>query len=346
MVSVVTAVYNGQRYVGRAIASVLGQTYGDFELIAVDDCSNDRTTDILDSVSDPRITVLRTAGRRGPGAARNLAFSHARGKYVALLDADDIAFPRRLEMQVRQLESRPELVAVSSPTVTIDEWGHRRGYTHKPCGSLAVRWFMIFYPSLAHPSAMIARRALSDRPAYETDITPAEDYELFVRLLACGEADNVPYPLVYYRRHDEQLTRTRRERQLECHDKVARAALAQELPGFAMAGDRFRAVWRHLAGLGAEGDPAELAGTYLDMLEAFSEIHAGDPRLPAVRRLAITEIARRSLRSMHGRQRLHLARRLVAKHRSAPVSVPLAMGEVLARRVRWVAAPMRFPAKS
>lgn len=106
-VSVVLPVYNRASLVGRAIASVLGQTFSDLELVVVDDCSTDDTPAVLESFChDPRVVVVRGEHNLGPAGARNHGIQHAAGRYVAFQDSDDRWLPEKLELQVRALEEK------------------------------------------------------------------------------------------------------------------------------------------------------------------------------------------------------------------------------------------------
>lgn len=101
LVSVIMPAYNAEKYIGDAIESVLGQTYPHFELIIVDDASQDRTVEVVRSFADERIKLIRHKTNRGPGAARNTAIDAARGKWMAVIDADDQWLPQRLERLVQ-----------------------------------------------------------------------------------------------------------------------------------------------------------------------------------------------------------------------------------------------------
>src|SRR5207247_1915670 len=103
LVSVLLAVHDDARFLREAIDSVLGQTLDDLELIVVDDHSTDETPELLAAVVDPRLRVLRNDAQSGLAASLNLGLGHASGKYVARLDADDVALPERLERQLERL---------------------------------------------------------------------------------------------------------------------------------------------------------------------------------------------------------------------------------------------------
>jgi teichuronic acid biosynthesis glycosyltransferase TuaG len=109
LVSVLTTTYNGERFVGEAIESVLSQTYGEVEEIVVDDASEDGTREIIREYArrDERVRVLEFDERRGPTRRRNDALAAARGSYLAWLDHDDLFLPRKLELQVAALEGDP-----------------------------------------------------------------------------------------------------------------------------------------------------------------------------------------------------------------------------------------------
>jgi GT2 family glycosyltransferase len=111
-VSVIIPLYNKEKYIARAINSVLNQTHKNFEVIIVDDGSTDQGPYIVSSIQDPRVTLLRQKNR-GPGAARNLGIKMSRGHLVAFLDADDEWLPDYLNIAVDILEHREDLAAVS-----------------------------------------------------------------------------------------------------------------------------------------------------------------------------------------------------------------------------------------
>ena len=123
-------VYNGERFLRSAISSVLAQTYDDWELIVVDDGSNDSTPDILMSYSDSRIKVLRHEQNRKVAACCNRAMSVASGRYIARLDADDACLPTRLAEQVSYMEANPDAALVGSAAYEINEEGVRTGFHH------------------------------------------------------------------------------------------------------------------------------------------------------------------------------------------------------------------------
>jgi glycosyltransferase involved in cell wall biosynthesis len=106
-ISVITAVYNGSKYLAQTIDSVLAQSFRDFEYILVDDGSTDSSREIIAGYKDPRIRLISHEQNRGLVAARNTAFAHACGELIALTDQDDISKPERFERQVAFLDAHP-----------------------------------------------------------------------------------------------------------------------------------------------------------------------------------------------------------------------------------------------
>src|SRR4029450_2227291 len=112
LVSVLVAVHDGARHLEPAITSVLRQTVHDLELVVVDDASSDETPASLRGVRDPRLIVVRNDERLGLAGALNVGLDRCRGRYVARMDGDDIAFPEWLERQLRELHDQPQLAMV------------------------------------------------------------------------------------------------------------------------------------------------------------------------------------------------------------------------------------------
>src|ERR1039457_4802694 len=122
-VSVVMGAYNGERFIRTAIESILNQTFRDFELIVIDDCSTDSTPQILREFNDDKLRVVRNERNLGIAETLNNGIAVARGEYVALQDHDDISLPARLECQVAFLDRNTQVGMVGSGCSVIDEVG-------------------------------------------------------------------------------------------------------------------------------------------------------------------------------------------------------------------------------
>lgn len=199
-VSVCLRVFNGERFLAPAISSILGQSFRNFELVIVDDGSTDDTPDIIKTFADPRIVVVRQRNR-GLTRATQRAVDEARGTYVAIMDADDIADPYRLATQVRAFDADADLVAVGSNLTIIDAAGRVVAERRYPCDDGSIRRALLAYNPFAHPSMMFRTAALRACGSYSERFRTVEDYELYFRLLRHGTAMNVTRPLLSYRIH-------------------------------------------------------------------------------------------------------------------------------------------------
>lgn len=210
LVSVVLPVYNCSRYVATAIESILGQTFGDFELIILDDGSTDRTAQIVRQYTDRRILHV-TQSNRGLAQTLNRGIELARGKYIARHDGDDISLPDRLIRQVEYLEAHPDCGLLGTWSVIWEnEKETPRGH-HHPCDNGELQLRMLFDTFLVHSSVMMRRAALDISGVYSTDPqrNPPEDFDLWLRLIRhCGVA-NIPEVLLIYREVIGSISRTK-----------------------------------------------------------------------------------------------------------------------------------------
>lgn len=209
LISVVMPCYNAAPWLETAIASILGQTHREFELLAIDDGSTDATPGILARAAahDPRVRVLGGRSNAGIVAALNSGLEQARGDYIARMDADDIALPRRFERQLAFLETTGVHLCGS----WFMEFGHGmpRGvrWSHD---ETALRTAMLFQNNICHPTVM-AKRAVFEKLRYREDYRLAEDYDLYARAYQDFHLANVPEILLRYRRHRAQATHARRD---------------------------------------------------------------------------------------------------------------------------------------
>lgn len=115
-VSIITPNYNGVNYLGQAIESVINQTWADWEMIIIDDCSTDQSVSLIEHyrMKEPRIKLLFSQKNAGPANARNIGIYHARGQYIAFLDSDDIWLPQKLEKQIDFMRKNDLVLTYSS----------------------------------------------------------------------------------------------------------------------------------------------------------------------------------------------------------------------------------------
>ena len=206
-VSVIIPTYNRASLVQEAVASVLAQTYRDFELLVVDDGSTDGTLEALASFAG-EIRVLSLPVRRGVSGARNAGIAAAQGEWRAFLDADDLWLPEKLARQMAFMEAHPQLLLSQTEEIWV-----RRGLRVNPPRSHAKAGGDIFLRSLERclvsPSAVVLHRRLLDaHGGFDEALPAAEDYDLWLRLAWRYEVGLLPEPLVIKRGgHADQLSR-------------------------------------------------------------------------------------------------------------------------------------------
>lgn len=199
LVSVVMTAYNASNTITESVKSVLDQTYNDFELIIINDGSTDNTKEIVSKIKDPRI-VLIDLQNQGPSIARDIAVKKSKGKYIAILDSDDIALPDRLEKQVDYLNSHTDYVLVGSNAIIIDK-NHEYIYT----SALPLTWeeIKIEFPlsSFYHSSVMYTLDAYNLCGGYysEEKLYIFEDSLLWNKMKEFGKMANIKEPLIKYR---------------------------------------------------------------------------------------------------------------------------------------------------
>ena len=256
LISVLMPVYNCSKYIYNSTISILNQTFSDFELIIIDDCSTDNTVDILKKFNDERIVLIVKQKNTGITNSLNYALDIAKGKYLARMDGDDISNIDRLEKQYEFMESHPDVVLCGGGYEVI-----KSNYEHGQKGDIFVQkasaatldvltraWIRIFWGkgdiriktfkpyllhgellfdlathcSFAHPTVMIKSEVLKmNKVKYNPKCEPAEDYEMWTKLSEYGKLANIPDILIKYRIHEYQTTKRRSLEQKEITNKIA-----------------------------------------------------------------------------------------------------------------------------
>lgn len=197
--------YNSELYIAEAIKSILNQSYQNIELIIFDDGSSDKTRRVIESFSDPRIIKILSDQNYGVVRARNEMIDKARGQYIALMDADDIADPSRLEKQLASLESGESDLCGSAQWVLDEVTGQLKKSKDKFTDS-DLRSLLSVYCGLCN-SAMMGRAEIFKRFKYDTSILTSEDYYLWVQMAAAGYRFlNLKERLITYRRYPAQTS--------------------------------------------------------------------------------------------------------------------------------------------
>lgn len=204
LVSVIMPVYNAGRFVEKAVESILSQTYRNIELIAYDDFSTDDTYFILSKIAkkDKRIKLFRNEKNLGVSNTVKRAIDNASGDFLARMDADDIAFPTRLQKQVDFLESNRDVVGIGAQCQVIDEKGKIIGAKSFPTEFKDIYRYIFEFVPLQQPTLMIAvKRLPHDFQFYRDGMNTAEEIELIFKLFQYGKVENLPDTLLKYRIH-------------------------------------------------------------------------------------------------------------------------------------------------
>ena len=205
-ISVIMPAYNAEKYIKEAMDSILNQTFGDFEFIAMNDCSRDSTEEIILSYQDDRIVYVKNEQNMGVAATLNKGLRLAKGEYIARMDSDDISMPNRFALQVACLDAHPEVAVLGGLVEVFDETGKTtpRPYRASPA---QIKIDLLFASALAHPSVMMRRDVILEMGGYDREFEGLEDYELWCRVAAKHQimvcSDEV---LLRYRIHSAQVT--------------------------------------------------------------------------------------------------------------------------------------------
>lgn len=213
-VSLVMTVFNGEKFIKQAVDSVLAQSYGDFEIIVVDDLSTDGTIEILSSYKVDNLKVIKNEQNLGTYKSANIGIAAASGEYIARLDADDVCLPGRFVTQVDFLDRNPHHVLVGSHAETIDEDGNKIGMlAHQQLSFDEVLTHIFFHNTFVHSSIMF-RKSFFDKFGGYRELAKAQDYEYYLRMISHDfKLENLGFTLVKYRIHTQSMTMTGSEAQ-------------------------------------------------------------------------------------------------------------------------------------
>ena len=264
LVSVLLPFHNAAQTIGDCVESILAQTLTDFEVIAVDDCSNDDSAQILRDFDEPRIKIIASS-QRGLVPALNTGLAHCRAPLVARMDADDIMHAHRLEKQYRYLRQHHDVVLLATQVNKFPQASIRNGYREYMRWQNAVlsdediRNQIYIESPFAHPSVMFRRDSIIAAGAYRQGEFP-EDYELWLRLMHLGHRmEKLDEVLLDWRESDDRLSRVSANYSRIAFDRTRAEYLSQDWRlrssrpiAFWGAGRKTRQRARHLLDKGYE----------------------------------------------------------------------------------------------
>ena len=216
LVTIFTPVYNCEKYIAETIQSALDQTFNDFEYLIIDDCSTDNSLGIIESFKDPRIRLIKNKSNQGIAYNRNLAIELSKGKFIAMMDADDISLPKRIEKQVNFLSFKEDYGIVGTGVFNIRENGDDNGDDVQfslPDRLIPSR--MLFNNYIYTSSVMIRKKNLTKSLRFNKDFIVAEDYELWLRLIRTCKIGHVREKLIKYRMHEGSISNTKKQLMLD-----------------------------------------------------------------------------------------------------------------------------------
>lgn len=208
VVSVIIPMYNAEKFIKETIDSILNQSLSDLELIVVDNCSEDRSVEIVSRMKDTRIRLVVNPENVGAYNSLNIGIGMSRGEYIADNDADDISYPNRLETQVSYLQAHPETTYCLSASDVLQDGVIKTKTTYYAFSPEQLRFVLLFNgDSGIHSSLMMRGEILRDNGIfYNSDYRYAGDAWMKMELLKYGEAGYLAEPLLAYRVHEGQTT--------------------------------------------------------------------------------------------------------------------------------------------
>lgn len=213
MISIITPVYNAENFLSLTCNSVLQQTWQKWELILVDDCSTDGSSDIMRNYAaqDDRVKCIYLNKNGGAARARNQGINVARGEFIAFLDADDLWAPQKLEKQLVAFGDRTSLGLVATNGSMFDSNGVSPRLMVQPeriqRGRISLADFILKGLPLATSSVMVKAECFSKCGVFKEIYTIGEDYELWMRIIQDFEVEFLDEKLIFYRKHDANTSR-------------------------------------------------------------------------------------------------------------------------------------------
>jgi glycosyltransferase involved in cell wall biosynthesis len=256
IISVIIPAYNCQKTIKATIESVLKQTFADFELIVINDGSQDKTLEIVSQINDPRLKLF-SFDNAGANISRNRGLKYAVGEFVSFLDADDLWTPEKLESQLQALQANPQASVAYSWTNCIDEQGQflRRGTYIAATGNVYAQLLVInFLESGSNP--LIRREALITVGSFDESLPAGQDWDIYLRLAANYHFVPVPFPQILYRISSGSLSTNVVRQEAACLTVIEQAynqapEHLQYLKNYSLAN-----IYKYLLHKSLEGSPA------------------------------------------------------------------------------------------
>ncbi|ABY46368.1 MULTISPECIES: glycosyltransferase family 2 protein [Bacillus] len=224
-ITVLMPVYNGEKYLRESVDSILNQTFTNFELLIINDGSTDSSMEILNSYNDARIRIVTNEENLRLIKTLNKGIDLATGEYIARMDCDDIADPKRLEIQLQYMEKHPDVAVCGTGVKVIDQ--NRKPWQISGSPDL-IRNCLYVRSCMIHPSVMMRTEFLKENNIYyDLNYLHAEDYELFQRLSEKYKVVNLEEPLLNYRWSETSVSSLNASDQEVMAAKISTEALSR-----------------------------------------------------------------------------------------------------------------------
>ncbi|MCF2661521.1 glycosyltransferase family 2 protein [Pseudoflavonifractor phocaeensis] len=223
LVSIITPSYNTAAYIGDTIRSVLAQTYQEWEMIIVDDCSTDNTEAVVASFGDSRIRYLKNAKNSGAAVSRNYALREARGKWIAFLDSDDLWEPEKLEKQIRFMEEHGYQFTCTDYRITLPD-GTESPYIYTAPSHITKR-MLYRYCYFSTITVMYDREAIG--LIQIADIKKNNDYAMWFKVIEKADCYRLPESLSCYRKREGSISSGSKLKLIKHHYILYRKALGK-----------------------------------------------------------------------------------------------------------------------
>jgi glycosyltransferase involved in cell wall biosynthesis len=211
LVSVVMSAYNAEKWILQSIHSILRQTYTNFEFLIINDGSSDHTLDLIktEAEKDSRIRIFDNHKNIGIAEAANIGLNHARGEFIARMDADDISFPCRFEKLVHVLLSENNVICVGGYAEQINENGEHIGIMKPLLNSTEINTSLLFDSCFINSTVIFRKSSFLQTGMYRKEYSGVEDYDYWQRLAHFGQLKNIPFLLGKYRWHKSNISNSK-----------------------------------------------------------------------------------------------------------------------------------------
>ena len=218
--SIIMTAYNAEKFIGHSIQSILNQTHQDFELIIINDGSNDNTKKVIETFNDPRINYFENKKNSGIVFSRNRGLELAKGNFIAMLDSDDLAYPEKFEKQIAFLEQNKDFGMLGSWAMFIDEEGNRLPGNWKLKAPPEMIPAIMLFKNYFLQSAVLYRKSCISQFSFREGFDILEDYLIWLEIIKKYKAWNLQEYLIDYRVHGGGVTKMHQQEKLEKEKKV------------------------------------------------------------------------------------------------------------------------------